>query len=130
MTLDETIISAKEVSEIHRRIANIECEDSIDDDIKMNCLNCAEEHEQLATWLEELKAYQNQHDSICEKHHVNTIEDIYNKAIDDFANKLKSEYQRYDIDDVIYSSTECYSSACEKLEDYIDKIAEQLKGDE
>ena len=31
--------------------------DSIDDDIKTNCIKCAKEHEQLAEWLEELKTY-------------------------------------------------------------------------
>lgn len=31
--------------------------DSVDDDIKANCIKCAEEHEQLAEWLEELKSY-------------------------------------------------------------------------
>ena len=34
---------------------SFESEDNIDDDIKVNYLNCATQHEQLAEWLEELK---------------------------------------------------------------------------
>ena len=40
-----------------KRIIDIESIDSVDDDIKANCIKCAEEHEQLAEWLEELKSY-------------------------------------------------------------------------
>lgn len=39
------------------RGADFESIDSVDDDIKANCIKCAEEHEQLAEWLEELKSY-------------------------------------------------------------------------
>ena len=55
MTLDETILHAREVTERNSRAMSFEPEDNIDDDIKVNCLNCATQHEQLAEWLEELK---------------------------------------------------------------------------
>ena len=55
MTIDEAIAHEKEVTERKRRAMNFQSEDSIDDDIKIKCLHCAEEHEQLAEWLEELK---------------------------------------------------------------------------
>lgn len=55
MTIDEAIAHAREVAEKNRRAMNFESEDNIDDDIKVNCLNCATQHEQLAEWLEELK---------------------------------------------------------------------------
>lgn len=57
LTLEESIAHAKEVAEKNYRDANFESIDSIDDDIKANCVKCAEEHEQLAEWLEELKSY-------------------------------------------------------------------------
>ena len=57
LTLEEAIVHAKEVAEKNYRGADFESIDYIDDDIKANCVKCAEEHEQLAEWLEELKSY-------------------------------------------------------------------------
>ena len=57
LTLEEAIVHAKEVAEKNYRGADFESIDSIDDDIKTNCIKCAKEHEQLAEWLEELKTY-------------------------------------------------------------------------
>lgn len=57
LTLEEAIVHAKEVAEKNYRGADFESIDSIDDDIKTNCIKCAEEHMQLAKWLEELKSY-------------------------------------------------------------------------
>ena len=57
MTLEGAIAHAKEVAEKNYRGADFESLDSVDDDIKANCIKCAEEHEQLAEWLEELKSY-------------------------------------------------------------------------
>lgn len=57
LTLEEAIVHAKEVAEKNYRGADFESIDSIDDDIKTNCIKCAEEHMQLVKWLEELKSY-------------------------------------------------------------------------
>jgi len=57
LTLEEAIAHAKEVAEKNYRGADFESIDSIDDDIKTNCIKCAEEHMQLVKWLEELKSY-------------------------------------------------------------------------
>ena len=57
LTLEEAIVHAKEVAEKNYRGADFESIDYIDDDIKANCIKCAEEHMQLAEWLEELKSY-------------------------------------------------------------------------
>lgn len=57
LTLEDAISHAKEVAEKNYRGADFESLDSVDDDIKTNCIKCAEEHEQLAEWLEELKSY-------------------------------------------------------------------------
>lgn len=57
LTLEEAIVHAKEVAEKNYRGADFESIDYIDDDIKTNCIKCAEEHMQLVKWLEELKSY-------------------------------------------------------------------------
>lgn len=57
LALEEAIVHAKEVAEKNYRGADFESIDYIDDDIKTNCIKCAEEHMQLAEWLEELKSY-------------------------------------------------------------------------
>ena len=57
LILEEAIVHAKEVAEKNYRGADFESIDSVDDDIKINCIKCAEEHEQLVEWLEELKFY-------------------------------------------------------------------------
>lgn len=57
LTLEEAIVHVKEVAEKNYRGADFESIDYIDDDIKTNCIKCAEEHMQLAEWLEELKSY-------------------------------------------------------------------------
>lgn len=62
LTLEEAIAHAKEVAEKNYRGADFESLDSVDDDIKANCIKCAEEHEQLAEWLEELKSYKDAED--------------------------------------------------------------------
>lgn len=59
LTLEDAIAHAKEVAEKNYRGADFESIDSVDDDIKANCIKCAEEHEQLAEWLKELKSYKN-----------------------------------------------------------------------
>ena len=57
LTLEEASVHAKEVAEKNYRGADFESIDYIDDYIKANCIKCAEEHEQLAEWLEELKSF-------------------------------------------------------------------------
>ena len=106
MTLDEAIAHAREVAERKRRAINFKSEDNIDDDIKANCLKCAEEHEQLAEWLEELKMYKSlaPRELVSEKqkndraieydkgfnYGFNTgFNTGYNKAIDDFSKDVK-----------------------------------------
>lgn len=82
---------------------------------------CAEEHEQLAELLEELKALRNGLKIKCD-----SLNDAlekgkkvgYNEALDDFANTLK---ENYDYLPQILSQ--------EAFDKYIDEYAEQLKAD-
>ncbi|MGF0102066.1 hypothetical protein [Bariatricus sp. SGI.019] len=120
MTLDEAILHAREVAERNRRAMSFEPENNIDDDIKVNCLNCATQHEQLAEWLEELKFLRQWKSDIMDefcKYDVSSFEELVtntrNKAIDDFVTKYKFCDNR--------------SIQCRKALNCADCIAEQLK---
>lgn len=70
---------------------------------------------QLAEWLEELKAYREQHQALCDAYDVNTVEDIYDKAIDDFIKAVDKQCGYY-------------AGECKNLtRDDILKIAKELK---
>ena len=133
MTLDEAILHAREVAERNRRAMSFEPEDNIDDDIKVNCLNCATQHEQLAEWLEELKFIRQWKSDIMDefcKYDVNSFEELVtnarNKAIDDFVKKISESNKghwrstRYEHGEVV-SETMSYDIGTIRL------IAEQLK---
>ena len=102
MTLDEAIARENKIAEENQKIVDTQivfddvsiselyCDDTeVIEEHLSNYRKCAEYHEQLAEWLEELKAYQQQHISLCEKHDVNTVEDLYVKAIDDLVKEFK-----------------------------------------
>ena len=83
--LDEAIAHAREkAKEIRENIIDGDNLEPYESYCNAMVVKNAKEHEQLAEWLEELKAYQQQHIALCEKYCVNTIEDLYVKAIDDF----------------------------------------------
>ena len=75
MTIDEAIAHAREVAS--RKF-----------DDRVHCIKCAEEHEQLAEWLEELKAYRASVFSgdMTQK----MLKEEYCKAVDDFAESVKN----------------------------------------
>ena len=99
MTIDEAIAHAREVSS--RKF-----------DDRVHCIKCAEEHEQLAEWLEELKAYREIGTVEECKNSVLDIQKAYNKAIDDCKELTFRE--------VVY---------CDSLNDRTEfrELAEQLK---
>ena len=96
MSIDEAISHAREVAEIQRN------NDKLNKTLgksspyyNTDCIKCAEEHEQLAEWLEELKAYRQYIDltEIPEQYKLGFQDGIIagnNNAIDDFANACKS----------------------------------------
>ena len=92
MTLDEAILHAREVAEEQRKACDLAWVWDNPDNIK----KCAEEHDQLADWLEELKFLRQWKsdiiDSFC-KYDVNSFEELVtntrNKAIDDFVKEYK-----------------------------------------
>ena len=119
-TLDEAIAHAREVAERQRstqvkHFGRLTC-DSIE-----KCIKCEEEHEQLADWLEELKMLR---ELKSEHRKIGNIEGFnkgYNKAIDDFMNKL--------CDHCMQQTNECYNLECPFCTDGCDivNISEQLK---
>ena len=122
MSIDEAIAKYKEITNTDA-ICPAQC--------NISCDKCVQESEQLADWLEELKFLRQWKldvmDEFC-KYDCNSVEEArqngYNKAIDDFANKLKSECREHYIDCEPY-----FGGITDSIlyEDDIEEIAEQLK---
>ena len=125
-SIDEAIAHAREVAEKQRK-DNDNCEYKAEygckgcaDYYSKPCIECTEEHEQLAEWFEELKFLKQWKsdimDSFC-KYDVSSFEELVtnarNKAIDDFVKEYKSCDNR--------------SIQCKKFLNCVDCIAEQLK---
>ena len=71
MTIDEAIVHAREVAS--RKF-----------DDRVHCIRCAEEHEQLAEWLEELKELRTTSCGYSKEDIELNRNAMYSKAIDDF----------------------------------------------
>lgn len=102
MTIDEAIAQEREMAEKNRQAMNFKSEDNIDDDIKVNFLNCATKHEQFAEWLEELKFLRQWKSDVMEefcKYDVSSFEELVinarNKAINDFIHACDKECGYY-----------------------------------
>ena len=127
MTIDEAIAHAREVANTQRGKSGICLQNGLECEHFSDCLKCAEEHEQLAKWLEELKAIKDGsiHGKVELELHDKVIR---NEAIDEFARKLHkgcSEMikQTWGSNTAPISWAEAYANF--KVD--IDEIAEQLK---
>ena len=124
MTLDGAIAHAREVAEEQRKACDLAWVWDNPDNIK----KCAEEHDQLAEWLEELKFLKQWKsdvmDSFC-RYDASSFEELVtnarNKAIDDYMNKLCNHCMQ--------QTNECYKLECPFCTDGCDivNISEQLK---
>ena len=123
MTLDEAIAHAREVAEEQRKACDLAWVWDNPDNIK----KCAEEHDQLAEWLEELKTI---------KEEIGTDEWIMehdrlirNGTIDDFAKWL--ENKKYLMKEM-HEHDFCYTHYDELKANYVvtEYFEEQLKGGE
>ena len=83
LSIDEAIAHAREVAS--RKF-----------DDRVHCISCAEEHEQLAEWLEELKAYReigtvegykNAIECYTKEYTIRKSNVQYDKAVDDFVHE-------------------------------------------
>ena len=119
LSIDEAIAHAREVANTQKGKSGICLQNGLECEHFSDCLKCAEEHEQLAEWLEELKAlreeksdFQIMAKDIAEGNYEMGMESGYNKAIDD-CNELTFR-------EVVY---------CDSLNDRTEfrELAEQLK---
>ena len=103
MTIDEEIVFERKLADYYK-----------DNHLK----NEAREHEQRAEWFEELKCYKNDNDfsGYADRLHKIAFNSGYNKAIDDFSNILKENYDY--LPQILLQ---------EAFDRYIDKYGEQLK---
>lgn len=133
MTLDEAIAHAREVASEQKRRSGACVQNDSECDKFSTCLKCAEEHDQLAEWLEELKFLKQWKSDIMDefcKYDVSSFEELVtnarNKAIDDFVKKISESNKghwrptRYEHGEVV-SETMSYDIGTIRL------IAEQLK---
>ena len=128
LSIDEAIAHAREVAEIQRN------NDKLNKTLgksspyyNTDCIKCAEEYEQLAEWLEELKNYRDKNKMVVRIDCANLDEfkDIavklakeqYNKAIDDYKSGIKEELERFEVKNL---------DTC-VLYDLMDRKAERLK---
>ena len=97
MTIDEAIAHARDVAaNEQKRRSGICIQNDSECDKFSDCLKCAEDHEQLAEWLEELKCYKNDNDfsDYADRLHKIAFNSGYNKAIYDLledANEMAIE---------------------------------------
>lgn len=102
MTLDEAIEHVIEVAKEQKLRSGICTTNDNECDKFSSCIKCAEEHEQLAEWLEELKMYKSlaPRELVSEKQKNDRAIEYdkgfnygfntgYNKAIDDFSKDVK-----------------------------------------
>ena len=112
MTIDEAIIHAREVADSKYKIANLYHDDyGVYDKEESRCISCAEEHEQLAEWLEELKLLRTTKETM--------YREIYNQALEELAEFFHRDYVFESI-----CSDDCTQA---KLVDMVDGFVEQLK---
>ena len=125
MTLDEAILHAREVAERNRKQYK-NCPSDRTDIRHQTCEECAEEHEQLAEWLEELKSYRT---SVFSGDMTQImLKEEYCKAVDDFAEKLNAKCdgmikEKWNSNVAPISWAEAYAD----FKDDIAYLAEQLK---
>ena len=96
MTIDEAIAHARDVANEQKIRSDICIQNDSECDKFSDCLKCAEDHEQLAEWLEELKCYKNDNDfsDYADRLHKIAFNSGYNKSIDDLledANEMAIE---------------------------------------
>ena len=109
MSIDEAISHAREVAKEQRKACDLAWVWDNPDNIK----KCAEEHDQLAEWLEELKSYREIGTVEECKNSILDIIRAYNKAIDDYNKEIKEYLRKFTVHYV--------------SDNDFDYIAEQLK---
>ena len=123
MTIDEAIAHEIEVAkEIY--VEAMLCHANPDDGELDDCIQRGKYHEQLAEWLEELKAYREIGTVEECKNSILDVQKEYNKAIDDFVKALQEKIEK----DLSNPDLALECKKCGIWKNYdIAEIAEQLK---
>ena len=87
MTIDEYIAYEREKAKEQRQHIG-----TWDDEYSKRCKKWAEQHEQLAEWLEDLKEMKSTIQKNLQEQYILGFEDGYKKAVDDFEEKIQWEY--------------------------------------
>ena len=87
MTIDEAI--ARERQQAKEQRSHI---GTWDEEYSKKCEVYAEEHEQIAEWLEELKSYRENYNGYNKEDIELNRNAMYNKAIDDFVDACKKRH--------------------------------------
>ena len=141
MTLDEAIQRENKIAEENQKIVDTEivfdnvslsqlyCDDTeVIEEHLSNYRKCAEYHKQIADWLEELVMLRLDSCMIHMPERLQLVENGYNKALDDFAEKLNAKCDRmikekWNSNVAPISWAESYAD----FKDDIDEIKEELK---
>lgn len=101
MTIDEAIKHAREVVEESREYIIDDCNlEPFEAHCNSQCIKCAEEHEQLAKWLEELKEYRIafdlllKDDCLNDKKWLGTLDELYEGRKEYYMNKAKEKIRQ------------------------------------
>lgn len=152
LTLEDAIKHAKEVADMNYNDAEkFGSNDSVENYMKANCMKCAEQHEQLAEWLEELRSYKDVEEryklgdtvycvgpdgssyQICLYRYMSTVKDYIityasddNMNVDDTLSEMCINSQAWhDIDVTLYKKQyvfATYKEAEEKVKDLDNKL--------
>ena len=141
MTLDEAIQRENKIAEENQKIVDTEivfddvslsqlyCDDTeVIEEHLSNYRKCAEYHKQIADWLKELVMLRLDSCMIHIPERLHLVENGYNKALDDFAEKLNAKCDRmikekWNSNVAPISWAEAYAD----FKDDIDEIKEELK---
>ena len=126
MTIDEAIAHAREVARVNRLRVKHPVIHRNDEDKIEACILCAEEHEQLADWLEELKDYRDKNKMVV-RIDVENIDSVKDK-IEELSKYAESQYNKA-IDDLLGGMNQITYN-CQDADELFEKIcdlAEQLK---
>ena len=141
MTLDEAIQRENKIAEENQKIVDTEivfddvslsqlyCDDTeVIEEHLSNYRKCAEYHKQIADWLEELVMLRLDSCMIHMPERLHLVENGYNKALNDFAEKLNAKCDgmikdKWNSNIAPISWAEAYAD----FKDDIDEITEELK---
>lgn len=92
LSIDEVIAHAREVANTQRGKSGICLQNGLECEHFSDCLKCAEEHEQLAEWLRELKDYRDKNKWVV-RIDIENMDSVKNK-IEELSKYAESQYKK------------------------------------